>query len=726
MSESNNNTPMRITQLEEATAYEDGMYYAVAKAGSGTKKISCDLTAKQSDIDNIKDILKVRQKTINNATINSSGVIETTTSDKKLVCFEVYPKLKISITGTIDIYALYTNEPNISSTSYNGGRAEGTISNFIIPDGCYWLAIRTNTSNALILSPTDGIINLLVNNDGLLSNEIEAESARIDTINEKLVTRQGSILDASIDSGGTITTGALKITYFEVMPKSLIKSVSSGFDLYAFYENMPEMGSTSYNSSRAEGAISNLIVPDNCHWLAVRSVKTVYPTINPSNGMIGILSNEIEAINNKLIAIPTYGQVNYRCGTSLSSGHRISNIIAYKDGVIIEAKEDGKITRINFGTSEDVLSLPATKAEWRCLWMDKNENVFASPHTADGTLAVSDRGLYRLVKGESSFQKVLSLDDGTTNDDTIWNMCEDESYLYAGVYAHTLRNNPSIYRSSDGGATWSLLINFNTAGLTNNGKHIHAIEYNPYNKSLYCIVGEVNTIFKSTDHGNTWTDLHVTLVDKGTTLFATPKGMIVGSDNAYNVQIDILCNDDVTHKTLYKGWANTVFAMRKSDITGFIYAFTKIDSSVNVTSYYPPSTILSAETPEEIAEILATWRTAVGNTIYNKWLKYHNSVVDTFPDDCYLPTHYGILVSRDGGDTWEILFRIKASPNSAPGFRTGGRFVNGECAGGIYAGWEWKNPIAISEGKHKYVEGGCDFEGEILIRTNTSSIAPLL
>jgi glycerophosphoryl diester phosphodiesterase len=39
MSESNNNTPMRITQLEEATEYEDGMYYAVAKAGGGTKKV---------------------------------------------------------------------------------------------------------------------------------------------------------------------------------------------------------------------------------------------------------------------------------------------------------------------------------------------------------------------------------------------------------------------------------------------------------------------------------------------------------------------------------------------------------------------------------------------------------------------------------------------------------------------------------------------------------------
>lgn len=39
MSESNNNTPMRITQLEEATEYPDGSYIPIAKAGWGTKKI---------------------------------------------------------------------------------------------------------------------------------------------------------------------------------------------------------------------------------------------------------------------------------------------------------------------------------------------------------------------------------------------------------------------------------------------------------------------------------------------------------------------------------------------------------------------------------------------------------------------------------------------------------------------------------------------------------------
>lgn len=44
MSESNNNTPMRITQLEEATSYPEGAYLPIAKAGYGTKKIDANRT----------------------------------------------------------------------------------------------------------------------------------------------------------------------------------------------------------------------------------------------------------------------------------------------------------------------------------------------------------------------------------------------------------------------------------------------------------------------------------------------------------------------------------------------------------------------------------------------------------------------------------------------------------------------------------------------------------
>ena len=43
MSESNNNIPMRITQLEEATSYPEGSYIPLAKAGWGTKKVDVNL-----------------------------------------------------------------------------------------------------------------------------------------------------------------------------------------------------------------------------------------------------------------------------------------------------------------------------------------------------------------------------------------------------------------------------------------------------------------------------------------------------------------------------------------------------------------------------------------------------------------------------------------------------------------------------------------------------------
>lgn len=51
MSESNNNTPMRITQLEEAETFDYESYLAAAKAGTGTKKVKgSTLLAELTDI----------------------------------------------------------------------------------------------------------------------------------------------------------------------------------------------------------------------------------------------------------------------------------------------------------------------------------------------------------------------------------------------------------------------------------------------------------------------------------------------------------------------------------------------------------------------------------------------------------------------------------------------------------------------------------------------------
>jgi hypothetical protein len=250
--------------------------------------------------------------------------------------------------------------------------------------------------------------------------------------------------------------------------------------------------------------------------------------------------------------------------------------------------------------------------------------------------------------------------------------------------------------------------------------HIHTIIYSKWQDALYCIVGEVNTIFKSTNGGTTWTNLKVKLNTKGSAMVATPYGIFIGSDGAYNCDIDLLYNDDVTHQRMYRGIAGTVFALRVSDLTGFLYAFTKIDSSVNSESYYPPATVLDGTTTIE------QWEDSVSAAVYNNWLAYHDSVYDDYPDDSIRPQHYTIIISRNGGRTWEPLKRFDCSSTYPNGFWTTGYFKNGECLTGRIEDGGILNPVIISEGKHKYVASGCDLSGEILIRTNDSNTVGVL
>lgn len=70
MSESNNNIPMRITQLEEASSYPEGSYIPIAKAGWGTKKINAKIP---SPI--VNDLTEKTDISVHNGFVNTSGGI---------------------------------------------------------------------------------------------------------------------------------------------------------------------------------------------------------------------------------------------------------------------------------------------------------------------------------------------------------------------------------------------------------------------------------------------------------------------------------------------------------------------------------------------------------------------------------------------------------------------------------------------------------------------------
>lgn len=426
-------------------------------------------------------------------------------------------------------------------------------------------------------------------------------------------------------------------------------------------------------------------------------------------------SNDTYFEKEKISPISLIPSVVYEGDSKSSSINYIVNAVMYPNGVIIAARANATIVKINLdGTESTLLTLTGEKTDWRGLFMDSSLNVYASPHASLGSLNMTDRGLYKLSYGESSFKKVISLYNTSSsdayetqeNDDTIWTMCEDaDGYLYAGVYCHSKRYAARIYRSTDKGETWIDYYDFKQILPT--GHHVHCITYNPYNNSLYAIIGEINTIIKSTDHGTTWTNLNARCEgDKGTAMIATPTGMVIGSDGAYELTMSKLLADDKTVVTCGRVWANTCFGTRRSDVTGWIYAFGKIDSSVNSLMYMPP---LEAITDSSILE---NWKNGTYSSMESKppmlpqWQSYHDKVKSIYPEDCIRPQHFAILVSKDDGNTWEVAYRERVLSTAANGIWCVGTFRNGECVCGRFVNRQPQKPLIVSDGKHCYNENG--------------------
>ena len=231
------------------------------------------------------------------------------------------------------------------------------------------------------------------------------------------------------------------------------------------------------------------------------------------------------------------------------------------------------------------------------LWMDSHYNLYVSPQNCEKNENNVNSGLYRLAYGEDVFVHVLSLYDPNgdieeakvMNSDCIREVTEDfEGNLYAGVYGGNgeERVNPSIYKSTDGGLTWFHLVNLSY--MAPGGKHIHAIQYNPYDNKLYCVVGEINKLLRSADGGVTWEDTKCTLeLGKGFAMQMVSDGILLGSDINYVSGISKVYGD-LTYKTVARTWFLAWPTIRVSDLTGNIYAFSRIDEGMTELSAFPP------------------------------------------------------------------------------------------------------------------------------------------
>lgn len=390
-------------------------------------------------------------------------------------------------------------------------------------------------------------------------------------------------------------------------------------------------------------------------------------------------------------------------GDSKSTSNYIVTSIVTSYGDIIIARSGGKVFRLSTsGKETEILNIPGAE-DWRGLWEDSKGNVFISPHCtpALGSIKIEDRGIYKLSPTDSFFRKVYNFynpqseiqTEREKNNDTIWTFCEDEDgAIYAGMYAHTIRNNPSIYKSLDNGETWDCIYNFNTSGLLTKGRHIHGIVYSRVDKSLYCIVGEINDLFKSRDGGHTWISLGVKCeLAKGSALYAVKDGIIIGSDSAYDLVMSKYYFKNRKVKTTSRLAGATIFAIRQSDLTHRIYAFSKIDGSVKLPSYFPP---FSAKYNK--IELLK-WLLHSGIARYN-WLLYYLRMYKRFPEDAFFPQHNYILMSDNDGETWQVIFKDKTTYKGPNGFWVTGYFCNGECLTSYMdASLKFVNPFILYE-----------------------------
>lgn len=170
---------------------------------------------------------------------------------------------------------------------------------------------------------------------------------------------------------------------------------------------------------------------------------------------------------------------------------------------------------------------------------------------------------------------------GTTSKEM--GMTEDnQENLYIGVYG--VSNASDIWQSTDHGSSWTLLHQFNA-------RHIHAVQFNPFNDALYAAVGDDDSLpkmgnYKSIDYGKTWIKISYGNY-KTAALFFTQNYTYFGSDDPDNSQAFIArSSNDKDFAESYLLGSNLgvewIDALTISPITGVLYALGTGTSEIGV------------------------------------------------------------------------------------------------------------------------------------------------
>lgn len=172
-------------------------------------------------------------------------------------------------------------------------------------------------------------------------------------------------------------------------------------------------------------------------------------------------------------------------------------------------------------------------------------------------------------------------------------------------------------------------------------------------------------------------------------------------------------------KTVGKMWHGIFFGIKKSDITGNIYALSRLESALQ--NSYPPREAFGNP------QALEDWKTSVSGNKVLTWQMYYDNIHKHYGHDEYMPIRYAILMSRDNGESWEIIHSADTgyTEGGGCGIQCSGYFRNGELCCGVTNEVNgvktFVNPVIISEGQKRYKSGKPDISGEIFAKMNDNS-----
>lgn len=190
--------------------------------------------------------------------------------------------------------------------------------------------------------------------------------------------------------------------------------------------------------------------------------------------------------------------------------------------------------------------------------------VFATPGT--GAVA-SNLGIWRSTNGGQTWTKVLSL----TTSCTISYMDEDSrGTLFASGYTTDAASNARIYRSTDGGATW-VSVYYDSAA-----RHVHCVTVDDSNNYLYASVGDllgpwnIAYVLRSTDGGNSWSKI-LAGIPQIVAVKAVPGARLFATDSPVDGQIYRTTDDKSYNLVLDTGQQSYGYWIRTNNLNGYIY-----------------------------------------------------------------------------------------------------------------------------------------------------------